>query len=426
MPTDTYSVSANLTTATQVVFGSDPPIPTLITNTSLTAIVYISEDNTARVSDGNGLFPIQPNGSLVVDGTRDFFAVTSSNTPVIIATVAGGLATFLGITQGLGSLAIPSIFSPNFISGVSGWSINKNGSAEFNNVIARGNIVYSNGYLSNGDGTLSTTPGFFLYSGAPAVGNLVYSAASIAGKDQFNNSYLGGGPTTYDNVNFLAINTTGFTQTWYAFTAQPNAVFTANAAFFSGSPGNLQAQINSSAPRTGFEIFDQNTTGVGILAANANGLPVNVGMSDSNRYGLGELLSSANGVAVGGTGTTAISNPIPIGGTVAQPITYDYYARVAYKGNQAAGQPTIGFHPNAMPPGYGYNHFNFALDATWDNVSPTDRSGPVLSATALHIYEMRMRFTSTAISTLTLAGACSIATDTWNSLFCDIRLRPVG
>lgn len=42
------------------------------------------------------------------------------------------------IVGGQGTLVRPAIKSPNFLTGVSGWSINKDGSAEFNNVVIRG------------------------------------------------------------------------------------------------------------------------------------------------------------------------------------------------------------------------------------------------------------------------------------------------
>lgn len=44
------------------------------------------------------------------------------------------------IVAGIGSLIRTFIKSPNFVTGVSGWSINKDGSAEFNNVTVRGTV----------------------------------------------------------------------------------------------------------------------------------------------------------------------------------------------------------------------------------------------------------------------------------------------
>lgn len=81
------------------------------------------------------------------------------------------------IIGGGGSLVYPSIHSPNFLTGVRGWSINKNGSAEFNNLTVR------NGTFLSGI--------FLMYSSAiPAKGNLVVAFAPQAGgTDAVGNVY---------------------------------------------------------------------------------------------------------------------------------------------------------------------------------------------------------------------------------------------
>jgi hypothetical protein len=81
-----------------------------------------------------------------------------------------------------------AIQSPNFITGVSGWTINKDGSAEFNNLTIRG-VFRGTNFIVNSAGT-------FFYSGVPASGNLVASIASGAGTDGFGNAYKAG-ITTY-------------------------------------------------------------------------------------------------------------------------------------------------------------------------------------------------------------------------------------
>jgi hypothetical protein len=42
------------------------------------------------------------------------------------------------------TLVRPAIHSPNYVAGTSGWSINRDGSAEFNNLTARGTVVVGN------------------------------------------------------------------------------------------------------------------------------------------------------------------------------------------------------------------------------------------------------------------------------------------
>lgn len=82
------------------------------------------------------------------------------------------------IAGGQGNLVATSFQSPNFVHDVSGWQVQKNGSAEFNNVTVR-----------NGDIISGTS---LYYSGTPAAGNLVASISEAGGTDSFGNVYLAG------------------------------------------------------------------------------------------------------------------------------------------------------------------------------------------------------------------------------------------
>lgn len=79
-----------------------------------------------------------------------------------------------------------SMHSPNYAHGVSGWSINKDGSAEFNNLNLRGTFT-GNNWIMNQDG-------LFFYNGTPALGNLVgvWASPSASGIDPFGNPYDSG------------------------------------------------------------------------------------------------------------------------------------------------------------------------------------------------------------------------------------------
>src|SRR5258708_12190146 len=76
--------------------------------------------------------------------------------------IAGGIAAMVfggntggftdSILAGQGSLARPFIKSPNFLAGVRGWAIYKNGNVEFNNGIFRGNLQVGS---ATGPGILS-------------------------------------------------------------------------------------------------------------------------------------------------------------------------------------------------------------------------------------------------------------------------------
>jgi hypothetical protein len=86
------------------------------------------------------------------------------------------------IIGGGGSLVYPSIHSPNFIHNIGGWSIKKDGSAEFNNLTLRGTFMGTNFEINN--------LGAFFYSGPPATGNLIISVTPAAGvNDGFGNAF---------------------------------------------------------------------------------------------------------------------------------------------------------------------------------------------------------------------------------------------
>lgn len=87
-----------------------------------------------------------------------------------------------------GDLLIPAIQSPNFVSGVQGWQINKSGDAQFNDLEVRGTFV--------GTEFIINDQGMFLYSGTPATGNLIGSWAVTAGTDGYNNTF----PAGFNNV----------------------------------------------------------------------------------------------------------------------------------------------------------------------------------------------------------------------------------
>lgn len=88
------------------------------------------------------------------------------------------------IVGGGGALVYPSIHSPDYVPGVSGWSINKDGSAEFDDLTIRGTFEGTDFEISSA--------GIFIYSGTPAAGNLIASIASAAGSDRFGNAYVQG------------------------------------------------------------------------------------------------------------------------------------------------------------------------------------------------------------------------------------------
>jgi len=89
------------------------------------------------------------------------------------------------IVGGAAALIRAAIKSPNFEHLVQGWTINKDGSAEFDNLTVRGTF--------SGTEFILDSSGLFIYDGTPAFGTLIMSLTSAAGTDQFGNAYSGPG-----------------------------------------------------------------------------------------------------------------------------------------------------------------------------------------------------------------------------------------
>lgn len=109
--------------------------------------------------------------------------------------MSGGFASPL--VGGGGALEYPSVHSPDYVPGVTGWYIGKDGSAEFNNLDIRGTF-HGNDFEIN-------TSGAFFYSGAAGPGTLLVSIAAVAGYDPYGNYYRQGfscfNPGTSEEVN---------------------------------------------------------------------------------------------------------------------------------------------------------------------------------------------------------------------------------
>lgn len=88
------------------------------------------------------------------------------------------------VVGGESNLIRKAIKSPDYSPGAAGWTINKDGTAEFNNLTVRGSF-FGNGWEVN-------QYGIFLYSGTPANGNLIGYWTNTAGMDEYGNPFNAG------------------------------------------------------------------------------------------------------------------------------------------------------------------------------------------------------------------------------------------
>lgn len=143
----------------------------------------------------------------------------------------GGFAN--NFFNALGQLIKQSIRSPNFVSGVSGWAVFKDGSAEFNNATFRGTVVIS-----------SATQSILIYNGTPAAGNLIFSIAPVGGTDAYGNSYLQGAAGYTNQGTITSANSIATRSTQFASLAGPLLTLspdlnTWNAGEVRATSGNL-------------------------------------------------------------------------------------------------------------------------------------------------------------------------------------------
>jgi hypothetical protein len=150
-----------------------------------------------------------------------------------------------------------AIASPNYVPGVSGWTVNQDGSAEFNNLVIRGIFAGTN-FEINSDGA-------FFYSGTPAAGNLIISLADAAGTDGLGNAYQAG-VTSYEpgeseevfsslfNAEML-LNTLGMSSPASMLMVLA-AVCQWQSGVLSGADSPAAIQLSSSAANGGARLVD--------------------------------------------------------------------------------------------------------------------------------------------------------------------------
>ena len=215
----------------------------------------------------------------------------------------------------------PAIQSPNFVTTVSGWTINADGSAEFNNLTIRGTF--------NGTDFIINASGAFFYSGTPALGNL--SASLVPGVSTVTDpegNTAQPGFTSYASSTFWAQLLAGVLN--FATTG----TFT-NASFGSNVPG--AAYMSSGAAVSSDAIAE-------VLA------------EATSTSGLGgrliELIAEYVQMGVSGTGTVTVLNNLTVDGG----LTADSGLTVV--GNISAAASTIDVHNGnvflnmASPPNY--------------------------------------------------------------------------
>lgn len=169
------------------------------------------------------------------------------------------------IAGGGGALIRPSLHSPDYVAGVSGWTINKDGTAEFNSITVRGKVILGTG-TTNIIILDPTQPALFMYDNA---GKLIASIAPGSGVDSLGNAYQAG-ITDYlsGNLNVFSQLVAGNVQ---LSTGDPAQVIGATILpAFGAGPGNDQPVMTIASPADS-GVPTAATSHVEMFGANAGG-----------------------------------------------------------------------------------------------------------------------------------------------------------
>jgi hypothetical protein len=229
-----------------------------------------------------------------------------------------------------------AIQSPNHVPGVSGWTVNQDGSAEFNNLTIRG--------VFKGTNFIINSSGAFFYSGPPALGNLIASITTTSGTESFGNNYQGG------VTSYIGGNANGYVQ---MFGGLLSLVF--QTAQFSAAQIQTQAQ-GQLIIGSGQTVSTDVGPSIQWLSRGANGGTAAVKAANVDEFalppGAGPVIDGENwhtiGLAAGLTGDLSGGIGIRVKKTPWKAIWLDIEVNAAATGTFTCGSlPDASYYPNA-------------------------------------------------------------------------------
>jgi hypothetical protein len=201
-------------------------------------------------------------------------------------------------------LRIPAIRSPNYVANVSGWTINQDGTAQFNSATFIGSIT-----ITNGNDLL------IYNTAAPAAGSIVMALSPNAGSDTAGNTW-GPGFTLFDGTSGATMVNFG-ANTGFEFANPDNTI--GIALLLSNVPVHVQASAADNNDRFELDINGGMSWGPGnaaldtVLQRTAAGiLALTQGSFSVTTAGQGlrvkEGANAKQGTAVLAGGTVVVAN----------------------------------------------------------------------------------------------------------------------
>lgn len=189
----------------------------------------------------------------------------------------------------------PAIQSPNYIAGSSGWTVNVDGSAEFNNLTIRGTFTGSDYYIDS--------TGAFFYTSTPAAGNLAFSITPPGTTaDRFGNAIPSDGAVAYlflSGPGVWSANSIGDgVVSW--FTAATQAGPWSGQAGVGFSWNNISGGGVTVTAVAGFSVSNNLSVGgnaviTGTLTVNGSGSTASAGLTDGTINGSSSTAGLTNG-----------------------------------------------------------------------------------------------------------------------------------
>ena len=186
------------------------------------------------------------------------------------------------VTNASNALIRASVHSPNYVLNVTGWSIKKDGTAQFTGIVLIGGTFTGTNFIINSSGS-------FFYSGAPALGNMILSSASSSGVDAFGNAFPQGFAaytTVQPKLAAIGLNVLGNFGLFFQDTS---------SAPYTG-PSISSPQANAA----GTEIFID--SGLGLIRPNDADANISISSQLKSAITGGAIICAAGRVQFGGAG----------------------------------------------------------------------------------------------------------------------------
>jgi hypothetical protein len=251
-----------------------------------------------------------------------------------------------------------AIRSPNYVAGVSGWTVNQDGSVEFNNAVIRGSIIA-------GGGTVRLDAGGVKVDGATVQFDINFAGGFLARRLPDDGAYgqlnMVSGSTASGG---LFMNPTDPTANAHTYTSA-GAIYSDTVAVGAVEAGStvVRSPVLSGKAGANIVMYGENSDSSVAARMELNGNTAVIGNLDVSGIGHKEYVPYAGGVTV--TNSTVLVNIAGTTLTLEAGGTYSVWTWASYNGPVAADARWAWAKTNASVT--ASRHINALADSTADN-----------------------------------------------------------